>query len=68
VGGDGDWRLLSFAFQGEFLPGGDAGPAVHLWRDKQQGKPLSIEHADVVERTTRWIDGMRDDKSFVRNV
>jgi hypothetical protein len=34
----------------------------------RQGKPLSVEHADVVERTKRWIDAMRDDTSFVRNV
>jgi CRISPR-associated protein Cmr1 len=61
------WRLLSYAFLGEFLPseGADA-PAVHIWRGGQQGKPVTVTHDDVVERATKWITTMREDRSFVR--
>ena len=65
VGAGSRWRLLSFAFQGEFLPS----PAVkvHLWHGGSQRKLLRVEHQDVVERTNRWIETMRQDGTFVRN-
>jgi CRISPR-associated protein Cmr1 len=66
VGGDKDWRLLSFAFQGEFLPEGDDGPAVHVWKDRRQDKPVVVSRSDVVDRTGRWIDAMGNDASFKR--
>jgi hypothetical protein len=63
--GDGDrWRLLSYAFHGEFLPGPD-GPGVHLWHRNAQGKALHVDAADVTGLTSRWIDGLGADNSFI---
>ena len=62
--GQGDrWRLLSFAFHGEFLPGPDA-PGVHLWHGRDQGKELRVETSDVTRQTSQWIDVLAADESF----
>jgi hypothetical protein len=59
------WRLLSYAFLGEFLPSEGAEPlSVHIWRAGQRGKPVTVTDDDIVERTTKWIATMREDKSF----
>ncbi len=63
VGTGETWRLLSFAFLGEFLPGPDA-PGVYLWEGSHQGRRLTVEDADVKSRTAKWIDAMRTGQSF----
>lgn len=64
VGSEDEWRLLSFAFLGEFLPGPDA-PEVHLWRHGTRGRPLQVTDADVKRQMAQWIRVMREDKTFV---
>lgn len=59
----GEWRLLSFAFLGQFLPGPDA-PGVHLWNAAGQGKRLSVAEEDVRSLTGQWITQLRADRSF----
>lgn len=57
VVGDGNrCRLLSFAFQGEFLPDG---VGVHVWHHGQQRKNVTVKQDDVVTLTERWIEAMR---------
>jgi len=67
VGAGRNWRLLSFAFQGRFLPT-DADPdlGVHLWRDSQRDKALTVDDSDVVDRTNDWIKTLHDGGTFVR--
>lgn len=67
VGERRTWRLLSFAFLGEFLPteGLDA-VAVHVWNGGRQGKQVTVTHDDIVKRATEWITTMRQDGTFVR--
>ncbi len=52
VGGDGQWRLLSFAFQAEFLPD-SARAGVRLG-----GRDLSVTDQDVRDVTGEWIEAM----------
>jgi len=59
----GDWRLLSFAFLGQFLPGPDA-PHVHLWQKTGQGKPLQVRDDDIQQLAEQWIRELRADRSF----
>ena len=63
VGGGSRWRLLSFAFHGEFLPGPDA-PGVYLWHGQVQGRELRVETSDVTRQTSQWIDVLEADESF----
>jgi CRISPR-associated protein Cmr1 len=63
VGADRRWRLLSFAFQGEFLP---AGAAVVLRRPGAAPRRLRVEPQDVIARTERWIETMHQGGTFVR--
>jgi CRISPR-associated protein Cmr1 len=61
--GDGDeFRLLSHAFQGEFLPG-----QVRLWRGNSQVKPVQVTNDDVKRQTDQWIKVLGDDDTFVRD-
>jgi hypothetical protein len=60
VGADREWRLLSFAFQAEFLPVG-----AHLWQDGRLGKELQVTDNDVKRQTDQWIKVLREDKTFV---
>lgn len=60
VGSDGDWRLLTFALQAEFLPAG-----VHLWERGRRQRPLQITDDDVTRQTSQWIQVMRDEGSFL---
>ena len=60
VGAGREWRLLSFAFQAEFLPGG-----AHLWHDSRQGKELQVTDNDVKRQTDQWIKALHEDKTFV---
>ena len=62
--GEGDeWRLLSFAFDGEFLPGPDA-PAVHLWHGGSQDRRLQVTDDDVRRVSEQWISVLQRDGSF----
>lgn len=58
-----DYRLLSFAFHGRFLP---AGRDVFVWNGAHAVRSVNVENADVVLRTTAWIDAMRAGHTFVR--
>lgn len=59
--GDADgWRLLSFAFLGEFLPGPDA-PQVQL-RGPGRTKALRVTRDDVVHLTETWITRLAHDE------
>jgi hypothetical protein len=60
IGADREWRLLSFAFQAEFLPGG-----AHLWHDSRPGKELQVTDDDVKRQTDQWIKALREDRTFV---
>lgn len=62
VGGNGQWRLFSFAFHSQFLPGPDA-PAIHLRKGGHLGRQLRTTDAHVKERTTAWIDRMAQEES-----
>jgi CRISPR-associated protein Cmr1 len=63
--GEGDrWRLLSFAFQGQFLPGPDA-PDVNLWQNGRHQKRLVVTDGDVQRLTEQWIKVLADDESFI---
>ena len=62
VGAGDRWRLLSFAFQAEFLP---AAPGAGLWRGTSRVKPLQITDDDVKRQTDRWIEVLRDDESCI---
>jgi hypothetical protein len=63
VGEEDEWRLLSFAFGGEFLPGPDA-PGVHLWHDGAQGRRLRVADHDVRRISEQWITVLQRDGSF----
>jgi CRISPR-associated protein Cmr1 len=63
VGSQRDWRVLSFAFRAEFLPGPDA-PGVHLWSAGNRNRQLHVTDADVANLTDRWITALHDDLSF----
>lgn len=60
VGSGSDWRLLTFAFQSEFLPSG-----VRLLHKKDRPRRLEITDDDVTRQTRQWIKVMRDNQSFV---
>jgi CRISPR-associated protein Cmr1 len=62
VGSGSRWRLLSYAFHMQFLPGPDA-PGVYLWHGRQ-GKQLHVADGDVTRQTSQWINVLRDDESF----
>jgi CRISPR-associated protein Cmr1 len=59
----GDWRLLSFAFLGQFLPGPNA-PHVHLWQKNDQDKSLQVTDDDIRQLAGQWISELRADRSF----
>ena len=59
VGEGSSWRLLSFAFLGEFLPGPNA-PTVTVDR-----KRLQVTAADVDHLTRQWITTLATGKSFL---
>jgi CRISPR-associated protein Cmr1 len=63
VGGDDQWRLLSFAFCGQFLPGPDS-PEVYLRRAGEQPKRLSVSNNDIVLLATQWITKLAADEWF----
>ena len=60
VGKDGEYRLLSYAFQSQFLPGG-----VTLSRGSRPVKHVQVTDDDVKRQTDQWINVMRDDASFI---
>ncbi len=53
------WRLFSFGFLAEFLPGPDQ-PTVHLWKDRRQGKKLVVTTEDAHAGIREWVTGMAD--------
>lgn len=57
VGQGSHWKLFSFGFLTEFLPGPDR-PNVHLWKDRRQGKKLVVSTEDAHEAIREWITGM----------
>lgn len=56
VGDASQWRLFSFAFQGQFLPADDVG--VHVWANGRQGKAVTVADEDVPMLTDQWIKKM----------
>jgi CRISPR-associated protein Cmr1 len=66
VTGDNEqWRLFSFAFQGQFLP---ADAAVHVYpHGANRGTQMAVTDDDLTERTRLWIETMRTGGSFVRD-
>ncbi len=62
VGAKDNWRLLSFAFLGQFLPGPNA-PRIHLWQGGQ-GRELRVVDDDVRSLAQQWITALHDDQSF----
>jgi hypothetical protein len=63
VGEGDDWRLLSFAFLGEFLPGPDA-PGVQLWHQGSRAKELQVTDDDVRQVSGQWISVLQRDGLF----
>lgn len=59
VGEDEEYRLLSYAFQSRFLPGG-----VALSRGSHLVKRVQVTDDDVKRQTDQWIKVMCDDGSF----
>jgi len=59
VGAGTSWRLLSFAFRSEFLPGPNA-PSVKLGE-----RELSVSSGDVARLTKQWIEVLSSGDSFV---
>ncbi len=64
IGSDDEWRLFSFAFLGEFLPGPDA-PVVNLRKGNDPPELLRVDTTDVAHLSQQWIDEMAADGSFV---
>ncbi|MGH3797662.1 MAG: type III-B CRISPR module RAMP protein Cmr1 [Pseudonocardiaceae bacterium] len=64
VGSDDEWRLFSFAFLGEFLPGPGA-PVVNLRNGTNPPESLRVETPDVRHLAQQWIQEMAADGSFV---
>jgi CRISPR type III-B/RAMP module RAMP protein Cmr1 len=64
VGSGDEWRLFSFAFLGEFLPGPEA-PAVNLHNGDEPVRRLRVGTADVASLARQWISTMSVDDSFV---
>jgi CRISPR-associated protein Cmr1 len=65
VGRDKQWKLFSFAFQGEFLPGD---VQVHVWPDNRKPvRELTVTSTDVEERTNEWLAAVRHGRDLIRN-
>ena len=60
VGHGGRWRLLSFAFNTQFLPEA-SGAAAYLSRGAQR-TPLTVTDDDVLDVTSAWINAMAADE------
>jgi CRISPR type III-B/RAMP module RAMP protein Cmr1 len=56
VGAGDRWRLLSFAFNTEFLP--PSGSAAVRLSDRGQRKTLTVTDQDVVDLTGEWIQAL----------
>ena len=67
VGSGDNWRLLSFSFLGQFLPGPGA-PEVHLWQGNTQGKALEVSAADIESLSRQWISELKADRTFAGQV
>lgn len=63
VGSDGEWRVLSFAFLGQFLPGPSA-PSVRLARGNGQQRDLRVADDDIRSLADQWIETLAADESF----
>lgn len=62
--GEGDqWRLLSFAFFSQFLPGSNP-PEVLLRAGGRQLKVLTVADDDIVTSATEWITTLAADETF----
>lgn len=62
--GEGDqWRLLSFAFCGQFLPG-PGQPEVYLRERGLEVRRLSVTDDDIVALATTWIRTLAADEMF----
>ena len=65
VGGGQQWKLFSFAFQGEFLP---EDVKVHVWPDNRYpGRELTVTNEDADARTNEWLDAVSSRRSFIRD-
>jgi CRISPR-associated protein Cmr1 len=62
VGCGDEWRLFSFAFLGEFLPGPNA-MTVFL-RNGGKSEKLQVDSDDISRLTRQWIDTLAADESF----
>lgn len=69
VPGANNWRLLTFAFQGRFLPD-SAASQVRLLPDakaesfRHQKRDLVVEQEDVTRLTNQWLEAMRAGDDF----
>jgi CRISPR-associated protein Cmr1 len=63
VGQGREWRLLSFAFQGEFLP---PTAEVQLRQRNRLLRSVTVERSDVIDRTGRWIGHLAADRDLSR--
>jgi CRISPR-associated protein Cmr1 len=63
VGAGDDWRLLSFAFCGQFLPGPDRA-AVYLRQEGRQPRKLTVTDDDTAELASAWINKLAADEWF----
>lgn len=62
VGTGGEWKLLSVAFTGQFLP-----KDVEVRLQGRIDKRLCVKNDDLTERTNRWIKQLRAGATFVRS-
>ncbi len=65
VGEAGHWRLLSYAFLGQFLPGPNP-PQVRLHHRGRPIRELKVTDDDIVALATRWITTLAADGTFIR--
>jgi CRISPR-associated protein Cmr1 len=70
VGAGTSWRLLSYAFQGRFLPDGEDVrvrllPDSRARDDRREEDDLLVEDQHVTQLTNQWIDTMRVGGDFM---
>jgi CRISPR-associated protein Cmr1 len=64
VGEADHWRLLSYAFCGQFLPGPQA-PEVREVRANRRGeRKLTVTDDDITALATQWINTLASDGTF----
>ncbi|WP_157129767.1 type III-B CRISPR module RAMP protein Cmr1, partial [Thermobifida halotolerans] len=67
VGQGDEWRLFSFGFLTAFLPEDD-GSAVHVWRNGNQDKEVTVTSGDAHAIVREWVSAFADDRPPVRRL